>query len=379
MSERVETRILHADDDPGVAELTAEVLERENDRFTVESVTSADAGLARLSDTSYDCILSDYDMPGQNGIEFLEAVRKRHPDLPFILYTAKGDEKVASDAISAGVTDYLQKTSGTSQYTVLANRIRNAVERRQIKSELADREKRLNLFFEQSPLGVIEWDQQFNFARLNAAAEETLGYTKEELIGRSWETIVPEAERDGVNEDVSALLTNAGGYQNVNRNLRADGEQIICEWHNGVVTDNAGSVVAVFSQFQDITERRQNQRRFEAMFNNAQTFTGLMEPDGTVIKVNDTALSVGGLDREDVIGKRLDETAWIRPNSCARTTVQRAIEQARNGDTFRDEIRMQGSDRSVLIDFSVRPVTDDHGEITLLVPEGRDIPEQDCE
>lgn len=248
MGKRVETRSLHADDDPGVAELTAEVLERENDRVTVESVTSADAGLARLSDTSYDYVVSEY-MPGQNGIEFLETVRKRHPDRPFILYTAKGGEEVASDAISAGVTDYLQKTSGTSRYTVLVTRIRDAVERRQIKSELADREKRLNLFFEQSPLGVIEWDQQFNFARLNAAAEETLGYIKEDLIGRFWETIVPEAERDGVKEDVSALLTNAGGYQNVNRNPRADGEQIICEWHNVVVTDNAGSVVAVFSQF----------------------------------------------------------------------------------------------------------------------------------
>ncbi len=52
----------------------------------------------------------------QDGIEFLEAVREGHRDLPFILYTGKGSEEVASDAISAGVTDYLQKGSGTDQY-----------------------------------------------------------------------------------------------------------------------------------------------------------------------------------------------------------------------------------------------------------------------
>lgn len=66
-------------------------------------------------------------MPGINGIEYLEAVREDYPNLPFILYTGEGSEAVASEAISAGVTEYLQKESGTSHYEVLANRIRNAV------------------------------------------------------------------------------------------------------------------------------------------------------------------------------------------------------------------------------------------------------------
>jgi PAS domain S-box-containing protein len=66
-------------------------------------------------------------MPNQNGIEFLRSVREIYPDLPFILFTGKGSEEVASEAISAGVSDYLQKESGTDQYTVLANRIANLV------------------------------------------------------------------------------------------------------------------------------------------------------------------------------------------------------------------------------------------------------------
>ena len=67
-------------------------------------------------------------MPAKNGIGFLEEVRETDPDLPFILFTGKGSEEVAGDAIAAGATDYLQKGSGTDQYTVLANRIQNAVE-----------------------------------------------------------------------------------------------------------------------------------------------------------------------------------------------------------------------------------------------------------
>jgi len=120
-------RVLHVDDEPDFADLTAAFLEREDDRFEVETATGADEGLTRLSDEEFDCVVSDYDMPGQNGIRFLEAVREGHPDLPFILFTGKGSEEVASDAISAGVSDYLQKESGTDQYALLANRITNLV------------------------------------------------------------------------------------------------------------------------------------------------------------------------------------------------------------------------------------------------------------
>lgn len=50
-------------------------------------------------------------MPTANGLEFLESVRDRYPAIPFILYTGKGSEEIASDAISAGITDYVHKAS----------------------------------------------------------------------------------------------------------------------------------------------------------------------------------------------------------------------------------------------------------------------------
>ena len=81
-------------------------------------------------------MVTDYDMPGRDGIEFLEAVREEHPELPFILFTGKGSEAVASETISAGVTDYLQKEAGTEQYAALATRIRNVVTRYRREREL---------------------------------------------------------------------------------------------------------------------------------------------------------------------------------------------------------------------------------------------------
>ena len=129
-------RVIHVDDEPNFAEMAAEFICRQDKRFEVETATSASEALEWLRENTVHCIVSDFDMPGQNGIEFLESVRTENPDLPFILYTGKGSEEVASEAISAGVTDYLQKETGSSQYAVLANRIKNAVSQFRTKREL---------------------------------------------------------------------------------------------------------------------------------------------------------------------------------------------------------------------------------------------------
>jgi CheY-like chemotaxis protein len=128
-------RVLHVDDESEFLDLATTYLSRQDDRFTIETATSADAGLDCLATDEFDCVISDYDMPGMTGIDFLQAVREDSPDLPFILFTGKGSEEVASEAISAGVTDYLQKQRGTEQYELLANRVTNAVEQRRARTQ----------------------------------------------------------------------------------------------------------------------------------------------------------------------------------------------------------------------------------------------------
>lgn len=130
--------VLHVDDEPSVADLTGTFFERQNDQFAVETATSADEGLEMINDRPPECVISDYDMPGMDGIEFLQAVREEYPDLPFILFTGKGSEAVASEAISAGATDYLQKGTGSEQYELLTNRAQNAVQARR-ETQRADR------------------------------------------------------------------------------------------------------------------------------------------------------------------------------------------------------------------------------------------------
>ena len=300
--------VLHVDDDPEFGELAATFLEREDDRFVVETVTSVADAFDCLDEAPVDCIVSDYEMPGSDGIEFLEAVREEYPDLPFVLFTGRGSEEVASEAISAGVTDYLQKGSGTSQYAVLANRIANAVEQYRSRRALDASRRRLALFFERSPLGVIEWDDDFTVKRLNDAAEEILGYAEADLRGRGWNVIVSESDEAAVDDVVSELLDGTGGYHSINENVTKEGETIVCEWHNRIVTDEGGDVVAIFSQFQDVTERRRHREELErhrAIIQAAASTIITVDESNTILSANPSVEGTFGYAPEDVVGEPL--------------------------------------------------------------------------
>jgi len=173
--------VLHVDDDPAYLDVASEFLEREG--FDVTTTTDPDAGLATLE--TVDCVVSDYDMPDTTGLEFLDAVTARAPRMPFVLFTGKGSEEVASAAISAGVTDYVQKGGGET-WTLLANRIERAVSEYRAQRELRERADRFESIFERhaSPMLLIDPDTG-RIERANEAAVDFYGYDPDELQGAS--------------------------------------------------------------------------------------------------------------------------------------------------------------------------------------------------
>lgn len=185
-------RVLHVEDDPEFADLTATFLEREDERFEVTTATSASAGIERLVAERIDCVVSDHDMPGTTGIEFLETVRAEQPDLPFILFTGKGSEEVASEAISRGVTDYLQKAGGAEQYAILANRICNAVESNRAERAVERTRSQFEAIADHSMDAIVTIDTESRIRFANPAVEDLFGYKPGELEGEPLLSIMPE-------------------------------------------------------------------------------------------------------------------------------------------------------------------------------------------
>jgi PAS domain S-box-containing protein len=373
-------RVLYVHDHPDFADVVVSFLEREDERFGVETATGTSEGLERLADGEFHCVVSDYEMPGRDGIEFLQAVRETDPDLPFVLYTGKGSEDVAGEAISAGVTEYLQKGGGTDQYAVLAERIESAVEQHRSRRELEESQQRLSLFFEQSPLGVIEWNEDFEVVRLNPAAESILGYAEPELEGRSWAAIVPDTGREDVGEVVSGLLENEDGFHSINENVRGNGERIVCEWHNRVVTDDRGDVVAVFSQFRNVTGRTERERellRTSRAVDEAPVGISVSDPsvaDNPLIYVNGTFEELTGYDAEAVLGRNC---RFLQGEDTDPETVAEIREAIDDREPVSVELLNYRADGTPFWNrVTIAPVEDESGTVTNFVGFQEDVTER---
>ncbi|MDD5024578.1 MAG: response regulator, partial [Methanoregula sp.] len=99
--------VLYVDDEQDLLELAKLYLEISHE-FSISISTSAQEVLKAQNLQSYDAIISDYQMPGIDGIAFLKQVRNNFGDVPFILFTGRGREDVVIDAINNGADFYLQ-------------------------------------------------------------------------------------------------------------------------------------------------------------------------------------------------------------------------------------------------------------------------------
>jgi PAS domain S-box-containing protein len=179
-----EISVLHVEDDPAFADLATRFLEADDGGapLSVETETDPEAAVERSAQV--DCVVSDYDMPGLDGLAVLERVRERDPEVPFILLTGRGSEEIAARAISAGVTDYLRKGSGSDHFAVLANTIRNAVSRRRARQAADSGRKRLRRVLDLLPQCVLVKNVDGRYLLVNEAGAAHYDCDPEELEGR---------------------------------------------------------------------------------------------------------------------------------------------------------------------------------------------------
>ena len=364
-------RILHVDDDPDFAELVAVYLQREDDRFEIESVRSARDGLDRLSETAFDCVVSDHDMPGQSGIEFLETVREEYADLPFILFTGKGSEEVASDAISAGVTGYLQKESGTDQYIVLANRIRNTVERRRAEREAERARTRLEAITENSNDTILTIDTDHTIRFVNRAVEELFGYEPDALVGESLSVLIPSRYREDGSGDLETRLrpdASTRDWTAVEFSGRhRDGHEVpVSVSFSPFEERGERRFVGVF---RDISNRvrmeaelREREERFRQMAENIDEMVWMTDPtEGEVLYVNPAYEEIWGVEAEGLYRDPQSYADAIHPAD--RDRVEEVLDPESIG-AYEEEYRITRPDGEVrwIYERAV-PVRNDAGEI----------------
>lgn len=256
-----EIHVLCVEDEPQYAELIETYLERHDD-LTVSTVQSASAALDMLADDAagVDCVVSDYDMPDRTGVELLQAVRDQYDELPFIIFTGKGSEAVAAEAVQAGVDNYLQK-GGPDTYELLATQIRQQVQ--QHRAEQAT--ERYETIIEALGDAVYVTDERGHFVYVNEAFTDLTGYEKDALIGEHPSIIKSEGSVAVVERTLRQLLRGDGpDTATIEVEIQTrDGETIPCEDHIGVLPSTDGTYRGSVGTLRDMSDRLRRERQLQ--------------------------------------------------------------------------------------------------------------------
>jgi PAS domain S-box-containing protein len=215
-------------------------------------------------------------------------------------------------------------------------------------------------------------DHQWRFTYINSEAASSLQRNQEEVIGASFWDVFPEAVGSLVEQQYRQAIS-----EQVYITFETFCQRLVSWVEVRIYPCEEG--LSVF--WRDITKRKQaeealreSERRFRAIFHSMFQFIGLMKPDGTLLEANQTALDFAGLQLGDIAGRPFWEARWW--SLCAQTQerLKAAIASAASGEFVRYEVDVLGAgDRVVTIDFSIKPVKDEMGQVVLLIPEGRDI------
>lgn len=224
--------VLYVDDEPALLEIGKIYLERA-EGIHVKTVDNPEDAIRLLVHDVFDAIVSDYQMPGMDGISFLKYIRRTYGELPFLLFTGKGREEIVIEALNNGADYYVEKSGEPEpQFADLVHKIRRAVSHFRTDRILQDTYNKLRFSSEQLALyseelniredkiieveGALRESEQIYeaiFAHTgsatailednmiislaNAAFAELTGFSREEIEGRiEWPRFVHPDDRD---------------------------------------------------------------------------------------------------------------------------------------------------------------------------------------
>jgi PAS domain S-box-containing protein len=380
MSAVSEVSVLLVDDE--TADATAAALEREDDRLTVETAGSASEGLDRLAETRVDCVVSAYDIPDRNGVEFLRAVRDEHGQLPFILCPESESWEIASDAISAGVTDYLPWRKATGQPGALAERIGDAVEHSS-QSTVNETEETLSMIAGKTDDVLFIFDDDWSdLLFVNSAYEDIWGVPIAELEAdpSSFLEYVHPEDLETVTQSLERLSEGEPDELEY-RVVRPDGERRWVRAEGKPMLDDDGTVTRIVGFVRDITERKAREselERYEAIVENTEDGIYVFDENSRFEFVNQRVADVSGIPRDAWIGEHVSIHTDLGTLTEAEVeAIEDAIEAVAGGETEEARVEVNPDVPGELRDLELRmtPLRADEGD-SRVIAFSRDITEQ---
>jgi PAS domain S-box-containing protein len=361
-------RVLLVDDERSFLDLSKLMFEKD-ESVQLDCAESAHQAFAMLEQEEYDVIVADYSMPVMNGLEFLKELKAQEDNTPFILFTGKGRDEVAREALSGGADFYIQKgTDLRAQFAELTMMVRKLAEHR--KMERFDRRELIfsELIKEVDIIGFVAFDSQTMITIWNPGAERITGLKHEEVIGRSAAQLLQNSGSPGSSEYLEkVLLGDQLSIQDVAYDIPGTNRRGHFKAFTAPVLGQDGSASGGFAILVSTSDLKLaeealqvSEERYRTLFDNAGDALFIHSTDGNFMDVNSVACESLGYTREELLhlspGDIDDEESAALVESRMKEILEKgygsyeAVHVRKNGVTFPVEMNIR------LISLEGKPV-----------------------
>ncbi|MDW5563906.1 MAG: PAS domain S-box protein [Methanomassiliicoccus sp.] len=313
-------KVIYIDDEPGLLEITKLFLEYAGDIQVDTEQCSLDV-LDILSRRSYDVIVSDYQMPGMNGIELLKVLRARGDLTPFILFTGRGREEVAIEALNSGADFYIQKGGNPQvQFGELKNAIIQLVQRKKAEHQVAQSEQKYRDLVEGASSIILKLDANGNITFINQFGKEYFGCTTDVAGMPMFGALIrpdefPERE---LGELMKRFLSGDGKASTFTFPIRQeDGTNAWASWNTKAIRDKEGNIREFLVIGNDVTaarnaetELQKSMSQMKAMLESSDEGVLLLDSNNHVVQYNSRLLDIWKLP-SSAIEARSDVKALV--------------------------------------------------------------------
>lgn len=291
------------------------------------------------------------------------------------------NEKVTQALVVA--TDISDRKANEKALEKLNQELEARVETR--SAELQTSEDRFRLVFEQSPIGIAIADLNGCLIRVNRRLSQITGYSTDELLGLNFMDITHPDDREKELQNIQKVLQENLEFASIEKRFINKFGKII--WVNVVgsilsnYSDNTFYTLGMIEEIQSRKEAEEalkaSERKFRAIFDSSFEFIALFSLSGEIIEINETALSLGGITYDQVVGNLIWESPLFHGLVMSQIQIKQAVYKASQGENCRLEIKLVGGDGSLIdLDVSLKPLWHENGNFYQLLAEGRDITAQ---
>jgi len=337
-------KILLIDDDIDILNQAKLYLEKKNKEFNIDTAKLARKGLDKINKNDYDIIISDYQMPKIDGLEFLRIIREeREEDIPFIIFTGKGREEVAIKALNLGANRYIQKGGkAKAQYGVLSDAIKQEYEHYKSKKALQKSEKEKSLILENVDEIIAYHDKEHNLIWANKAYRDATDLSPEDIEGKkcyhAWELKaecsncpVTESIRKGKPAEAELTPENQEHWP-------SDFKSWLVK--SNPVRDESGDIIGAVEIATDITEKKrtekelkESRRYYRTIVETSPEAIAITDLEGNIIDCNERDLDMHNIEsKKDMLGKNALDFIIPEDRDSAKKNIKKTLEEGKTRD-----------------------------------------------